>query len=45
MDKKLSRSYFSTTGYWKGQSAIKKLAEAAQVSETKAKDWLQKQTI
>lgn len=41
----LSKIYYSPRGYWKGQSAIKKLAEAAKVSEKIAKDWLSKQDI
>ena len=41
----LSRIYYSTEGYWKGYSAIPKLAEKAKVSEDEAKQWLQKQAI
>ena len=40
-----SRIYYSTEGYWKGYSAIPKLAEKAKVSEDVAKQWLQKQAI
>ena len=29
MDAKLAKIYYSPQGYWKGVSAIKKLAEAA----------------
>ena len=29
MDSKLSKVYYSPQGYWKGLSAIKKLAETA----------------
>ena len=39
------RIYYSTGGYWKGYSAIPKLAEKARVSENDAKQWLQKQAI
>ena len=40
MDKKLERRYYSPQGYWKGISAIKKLAVAAKVPEVVAKEWL-----
>ena len=33
MDFKLARIYYSPRGYWKGVSAIKKLAEAAKLPE------------
>ena len=45
MDIKLSNIYYSTKGYWKGIAAIKKLADAAKVSEQIAKSWLSKQAI
>ena len=45
MDAKLAKTYYSPQGYWKGVSAIKKLAEAAKVPENVAKQWLYKQTI
>jgi len=45
MDKKLSLIYYSPKGYWRGGAAIKKLAEAAKVSEDVAKNWLKKQTL
>ena len=50
----LSKIYYSAEGYWKGYSAIPKLAEKAnrakpshevKVSENDAKQWLQKQAI
>ena len=44
-DKKLSAIYHIPRGYWKGLTAIKKLASAAKVTEQQAKDWLKKQTI
>ncbi|MBV2113369.1 MAG: DDE-type integrase/transposase/recombinase, partial [Candidatus Thiodiazotropha sp. (ex Ctena orbiculata)] len=48
-DKKLSARlasiYYSPRGYWKGLTAIKKLATAAKVTEQQAKDWLKKQAI
>ena len=37
--------YYSTKGYWKGHAAIHKLSQAAQVSETDAKNWLEKQAL
>ena len=45
MDSKLAKIYFSPQGYWKGVSAIKKLAEAAKVPEDVVKLWLFKQAI
>ena len=45
MDAKLSKIFYSPQGYWKGVSAIKKLAEAAKVPENVAKQWLYKQAI
>ena len=44
-NEKISKIYYSTEGYWKGYSAIPKLAEKAKVSEDEAKQWLQKQAI
>ncbi|KAL9954763.1 hypothetical protein ACROYT_G042338 [Oculina patagonica] len=45
MDAKISKVYYSPQGYWKGIAAIKKLAEAAKVSEDAAKKWLVKQAL
>ena len=42
---KLSKVYYSPKGYWKGLTAIRKLSEAAKVSENEAKEWLKKQAI
>ena len=42
---KLSKLYYSTNGYWKGYTAISKLADAAKVSENEAKKWLEKQAL
>ncbi|KAL9963410.1 hypothetical protein ACROYT_G026920 [Oculina patagonica] len=42
---KLESRYYSPQGYWKGISAIKKLAKAAKVSEDTAKRWLGKQAF
>ena len=45
MDAKLAKIYYSPQGYWKGVSAIKKLAEAAKVPEDAAKQWLIQQAL
>ena len=45
MDSKLAKVYYSPRGYWKGIAAIKKLSEAATVSEDTAKKWLLKQAL
>ena len=45
MDAKLAKVYYSLQGYWKGIAAIKKLANAAKVSEDTAKKWLVKQAL
>ena len=45
MDAKLAKIYYSPQGYWKGVSAIKKLAEAAKVPENVSKQWLYKQAL
>ena len=37
MEAMLAKIYYSPQGYWKGTPAIKKLAEAANVSEDAAK--------
>ena len=37
MDAKLAKIYYSPQGYWKGISAIKKLAETAKVPQDIAK--------
>ena len=42
---RLAKIYYSPWGYWKGISAIKKLAEAVKVSEDAAKKWLIKQAL
>ena len=41
----LKKIYYSPEGYWKGYSAISKLASAAKVSEDKARDWLERQAL
>jgi len=45
MDAKLAKVYYSPQGYWRGIAAIKKLAQAAKVSEDATKKWLIKQAI
>ena len=42
---KLSKIYYSPQGYWKGFAAIKKLAQAAKISEDVAQNWLMKQAL
>ena len=39
MNAKLAKVYYSSQGYWKRIAAIKKLANAAKVSEDAAKKW------
>jgi len=41
----LSKVYYCTEGYWKGYTAITKLAKEANVSEEEAKGWLEKQAL
>ena len=45
MEKRLESQYYSPNGYWKGFGAIKKLAQAAKVSENVSKRWLFKQAL
>ena len=45
IDRSMSKAYYSTNGYWKGYSAIEKLANPAKVSEDLAKKWLEKQAL
>ena len=42
---KFSKIYYSPEGYWKGYSAVSKLASTAKVSEDKARDWLERQAL
>jgi hypothetical protein len=44
-DNKLAAVYYSSRGYWRGLAAVKKISEAAKVSEAVAKEWLKKQAI
>ena len=45
LNKKLEKIYYSTKGYWRGYSAIKRLSTVAGVSEEEAKSWLKKQAM
>jgi len=45
MERKLAKIYYSPEGYWKGITAIKKLAQAGKVSENVAKRWFFKQAL
>ena len=45
LSKAMSRIYYSSKGYWKGFSAVSKLASAAKVSEEEARKWLEKQAL
>ena len=42
---KLSKLYYSTGGYWRGYSAISKLADAAKVGEDEVGRWLERQAL
>ena len=37
--------YYSPKGYWKGESAVVKLAEKTNTSQVEARKWLSKQAI
>ena len=41
----IRKIYYSPEGYWKGYSAVSKLASAANVSEDKVRDWLERQAL
>ena len=41
----MEKIYYSPKGYWKGLAAIDKLARAAKVTTSEAKNWLKKQAI
>ena len=41
----LKKIYYSAEGYWKGYSAISKLASKAKVSEAEVRDWLERQAL
>ena len=41
----MRKIYYSPEGYWKGYSAVSKLASKAKVSEAEARDWLERQAL
>ena len=45
VESSMSKVYYSPRGYWKGKSAIDKLAKEAGVPKEKARKWLKKQTL
>ena len=45
MDKKFKQIYYSDDGYWRGKSAIQKLAKASGASKEEAERWLLRQPL
>ena len=45
MDKKFNQIYYSDDGYWRGKSAIQKLAKASGSTKEEAEKWLLKQLL
>ena len=45
MDKKFKQIYYSDDGYWRGKSAIQKLAKASGSTKEEAERWLLKQPL
>ena len=45
MDKKFNQIYYSDDGYWRGRSAIQKLAKASGSTKKEAERWLLKQPL
>ena len=45
MDKKFKQIYYSDDGYWRGKSAIQKLAKASSSTKEEAEKWLLKQPL
>ena len=45
MDKKFNQIYYSDDGYWRGRSAIPKLAKASESSKEEAERWILKQLL
>ena len=41
----MRKIYYSPEGYWKGYSAVSKLASTAKVVEKEARDWLERQAL
>ena len=45
MDKKFNQIYYSDEGYWRGKSAIQKLAKAIGSTKEEAEKWLLKRPL
>ena len=45
MGKKFNKIYYSDDGYWRGKSAIQKLAKALGSTKEEAEKWLLKQPL
>ena len=45
MDKKFKQIYYSDCGYWRGKSAIQRLAKASGPMKEEAEKWLLKQPL
>ena len=45
MDKKFKRIYYSDDGYWRGKSAVQKLAKSSGSTKEEAEKWLLKQPL
>ena len=45
MDKKFKQIYYSDGGYWRGKSAIQRLAKASGSTNEEAEKWLLKQSL
>ena len=45
MDKKFNQTYYSDDGYWRGRSAIQKLAKVSGSTKEEAERWLLKQPL
>ncbi len=45
MEDKFEKLYYSPDGYWRRETAVNKLADAAGSSTTEARQWLQQQPI
>ena len=45
MDKKFKQIYYSDGGYWRGKSAIQRLAKASGSTKEEAERWLLKQPL
>ena len=45
MDKKFKQIYYSGDGYWRGKSAVQKLAKASRSTKEEAEKWLLKQPL